>query len=80
MALPFAVFADAYSKKVLADKPMAYWRFSDLKRPALVSAVGEIKGVLTGNLPTGPRPVFYPDFAKDNRALAPLPNVYVTAT
>jgi hypothetical protein len=69
VALPLVAFADVYSVKVLADKPVAYWRFSDLKSPGVSSAVGQLKGKLSGALPAGPRPVFYPDFDKDNRAL-----------
>ena len=66
---PIALWADAYSEKVLADKPVAYWRFSDAKSPAVKSAVGELSGQLNQVLPAGPRPLYYPDFSADNKSM-----------
>ena len=65
VALPFGVLADAYSEKVLADKPVAHWRFQEVGGVTVDSVVGGLKGKLEGNRPLGPRPAFYPDFAKD---------------
>ena len=31
--LPFVAGADSYSTQVLADKPVAYWRFNEVKSP-----------------------------------------------
>ena len=42
--LPMALWADAYSEKVLADKPVAYWRFSEVKSQAVKSVVGALSG------------------------------------
>ena len=67
--LPFVAEADSYSTQVLADKPVGYWRFEEAKGVPLNSAVGALKGMLAGNHPPGPRPLFYPDFSKDNRSL-----------
>ena len=67
---PIALWADAYSEKVLADKPVAYWRFSDAKSPAVKSAVGELTGQLNQALPVGPRPLYYPEFSADNKSMA----------
>ena len=67
---PIAMWADAYSEKVLADKPVAYWRFSDAKSPAVKSAVGELTGQLNQALPAGPRPLYYPDFSTDNKSMS----------
>ena len=67
---PIALWADAYSEKVLADKPVAYWRFTDAKSPAVKSAVGELSGQLNQALPVGPRPLYYPEFSADNKSMA----------
>ena len=68
--LPMALWADAYSEKVLADKPVAYWRFSEAKSQAVKSVVGALSGQLRQSLPPGPRPLYYPEFSKDNLAMA----------
>jgi hypothetical protein len=67
--LPFVAGADSYSTQVLADKPVAYWRFDEVKSPLVNSLVGTLKGERKAQQPPGPRPLFYPDFAKDNRSL-----------
>jgi len=66
---PFVAGADSYSEKVLADKPVAYWRFQEAKRLPVKSVVGSFTGELKGQWSPGPRPLFYPDFSKENRAL-----------
>ncbi|MBO35945.1 MAG: hypothetical protein CMO64_07120, partial [Verrucomicrobiales bacterium] len=66
LALPLVAFGDAYSAKVMADKPVAYWRFSEAKSPAVKSVVGALSGQLNQSLPPGPRPLYYPEFSKDN--------------
>ena len=48
---------------------MAYWRFEKLQSPGSVSVVGEFKADLKIASPAGPRPVFYPDFDKNNQSL-----------
>ncbi|MDE2680269.1 MAG: DUF1553 domain-containing protein [Verrucomicrobiota bacterium] len=67
--LPLVAAADTYSTQVLADKPVAYWRFDEAQSRQVNSAVGTLKGELKGQRPLGPRPLFYPDFAKDNHSL-----------
>ncbi len=69
MLLPFVAGADSYSTQVLADKPVAYWRFDEAKSGSVNSVVGTLKGELRAQRPPGPRAPFYPDFAKDNRSL-----------
>jgi len=70
LALPLVAFGDAYLAKVMADKPVAYWRFSEAKSPAVKSVVGALSGQLNQSLPPGPRPLYYPEFSKDNLAMA----------
>ena len=67
--LPFVAGADTYSTQVLADKPVAYWRFDEAQSRLVNSAVGALKGQLNVQRPPGPRPLFYPDFDKDNHSL-----------
>ena len=67
--LPFFVGADTYSTQVLADKPVAYWRFDEAQSRSVNSAVGTLKGELNAQRPPGPRPLFYPDFDKGNHSL-----------
>tara|TARA_Y100000588_G_scaffold394607_1_gene515991 strand:+ start:6606 stop:9866 length:3261 start_codon:yes stop_codon:yes gene_type:complete len=64
------LWADAYSDKVLADKPVAYWRFSAAKSPTVKSVVGDLSGQLIQSLPPGPRPLYYPEFSADNKSMA----------
>ena len=42
--LPYFVGADTYSTQVLADKPVAYWRFDEAQSRSVNSAVGTLKG------------------------------------
>ncbi len=67
--LPLVAAADSYSEKILADKPVAYWRFGESVDLPVKSSVGKINATLSAQHPSGPRPIFYPDFSKDNRAL-----------
>jgi len=67
--LPLVAAADSYSEKVLADKPVAYWRFGEAVDLPVKSSVGKLNATLSAQHPSGPRPIFYPDFSEDNRAL-----------
>ena len=66
---PLVAAADSYSEKVLADKPVAYWRFGEAVDLPVKSSAGKLNATLSAQHPSGPRPVFYPDFSEDNRAL-----------
>ena len=69
-----------YAQAVLADAPIAWWRFSEVPDPCLVPPVrnemaGEdpawLQGVVSGNVrlqAAGPHPSEYPDFEEDNAA------------
>ena len=45
--LPYFVGADTYSTQVLADKPVAYWRFDEAQSRSVNSAVGTLKGAVS---------------------------------
>ena len=66
------LWADDYSKQVLADKPSLYFRYDQVEGSAIKSEVGGLEGTLAGNASIadhGPRGKAYPDFASKNAAL-----------
>ena len=66
------LWADDYSKQVLADKPSLYFRYDQVEGSAIKSEVGGLEGTLAGNASIadhGPRDKAYPDFASKNAAL-----------
>ena len=66
------LWADDYSKQVLADKPSLYFRYDQVEGSTIKSEVGGLEGALTGNASIadhGPRGKPYPDFASKNAAL-----------
>ena len=61
-----------YQDKVTADRPVAYWRFSDAASGEYTSSVGQkLPAKVEGNIETVPGPAAdgFPDFAGDNRAI-----------
>lgn len=63
-----------YSEIVIADDPVAYWRFEE-KDGETVSSTGgtELVGIVQGAVKLGqegPRPSLFPLFAQDNRAFS----------
>ncbi|MGB0586971.1 MAG: DUF1553 domain-containing protein [Limisphaerales bacterium] len=66
------LWADDYSKQVLADKPSLYFRYDQVEGSTIKSEVGGLEGALAGNASItdhGPRGKAYPDFPSKNAAL-----------
>ncbi len=65
--------SDPYAKIVLADKPVAYWRFENAAKDRVPNQSSEaLPGRVEGRLglqSEGPRPGEFPLFAAENRAL-----------
>ena len=70
---PVFVWADAYSKNVLADKPVLYWRFSETSGSSVKPTIGKLVGEIVGGAKlnaSGPRAGIFPDFEKSNSGLS----------
>ena len=70
---PIFVWADAYSEKVLADKPVLYWRFSETSGSSVKPTIGKLEGEIVGGAKlnaSGPRAGIFPDFEKSNSGLS----------
>ena len=74
------LWADDYSKQVLADKPSLYFRYDQVEGSAIKSEVGGLEGALAGNAlitEQGPRGKAYPDFTAKNAALKLLSLIHI---
>ena len=69
LLVPVFVWADAYSDKVITDKPVLYWRFSETSgsnvKPTAGNLAGEIVGRVKLNV-SGPCARIFPDFDRSD--------------
>ena len=71
--MPVFVWADAYSDKVITDKPVLYWRFSETSGSNVKPTAGNLAGEIVGRVKLnagGPRARIFPDFDSSNSALS----------
>ncbi|SVB50258.1 uncharacterized protein METZ01_LOCUS203112, partial [marine metagenome] len=73
LLVPVFVWADAYSDKVITDKPVLYWRFSETSGSSVKPTAGNLAGEIVGRVKLnaiGPRAKIFPDFDSSNSALS----------